>query len=550
MKNRSTRHSFKPHFYSKFSWVVFQIVTLLCLPQLSYSETLEELKIACNADYLRVEDGICVCQATQRKFNPFNPAERLEKSICKYTTHVKQACADPEGFLAYVYPDRCYCQKTRTFLTEPLSTSDSLAQSRYVPVGGRIAYYRDGGMEETYSWDVFFMSLQQRVDQCIQSSQAIVAFEKRLETHAWDPGLEKIFNALPKHIQDRDAGAKTTKVSAIKKGKHGGQSLVVTKRSASPEWYDESDRPDIQGDPHFAVQAFHDILGKFFGYRVDSEHAVRLPDELEIQGALSKLNQHIRSAPDLNDLPDWKHAWGDVNGPVQTEFYSSAQGTVTPRIYLQKFAYQNQFPIAAFHAQADQTVFMHDTTYHVPGMVLAPSSLIEDARAQVRALLEFEAFFRERHPVEAKKAKFTSLLYKIILHRAISLDLGSATAFLVGRKDFNRLAVENIKEGILSLLGIHKTRFVTSDFSIRSTLEVLDEGADFLVEEADKHLFLTTLKHYLTSKAGDPHFTQKMRTAALITDGNFETLSEYFGRRMRFLEQAAEAISTPERDGA
>src|SRR4051812_26593468 len=94
----------------------FLYTLLLChlIPQSLYAD--------CTGPSVEPKDGLCMCTATKKVFNPESFIDHYEKNICEYATHIKKYCQDPEGSVEFVYPSKCYCKKTKKSLSGYVKT--------------------------------------------------------------------------------------------------------------------------------------------------------------------------------------------------------------------------------------------------------------------------------------------------------------------------------------------------------------------------------------------------------------------------------------------
>jgi hypothetical protein len=470
---------------------------------------------------------MCVCKATHLAFNPFSRAGANEKEICEYTTRLKQLCSDPEHFLKYVFPDRCYCEKTRTYLTRALIPS---------------FYFTHGRSPALFTEEKDWNGVQVKIEKCRQQSRALQAFEQGSPSAAETP-LKELLKTLPGSILDRDPGAKTVKIAGARTGDHGGRRFIIIKRSPRVPWHDHHDYPNEQADPRFGSQVLGPILGGFLGYQILNEHEVTIPDLIEIHLGVEALNQRLS----LGDS-SWNHPWGNLNTPIKIQFYS-ADGVVLPRLYLSRFANDAQFPVALFpESSDDQTSFMHDATYHVTGLILTPPPVIEWARAQVRALFEFERYFRQQNPSESKRLMFQSVFSKIFTARALQIDSGSAQVLgTLARKSFHldALSPTEFRRGILFyFLGGLTEEETDHDLSIHSTLNYLHTAEALFIDDSDRKVWKDTLNAFLQSKHGDPAFNAAFPIASQLPREQLdEDLRAYYDRWKSFLELHSQRVT-------
>lgn len=413
------------------------MISLFALSAPAFAADPQTLEEACQGEGLKIDGGLCRCEATKRRFNPL--FETDEKVLCEYTTQLKKICTDDPGsgekFLTWVFPDRCYCKVTRDNLSEAVRSDDEDGRR----TKGDVFY----GYPEMKSLKSVLDSVQSRVDECKVKSRAILAHHQTASESGCSlptvtsvvehfteeaESIEKILARIPDHELDQRPGARTVLVTGTTDGNHGGRILQVSKRTESVHWENMDDVPDVQGSPEYGAFILGPTLSRYFGYsRLEAgKQYVTMPDFKEIQGAERKLNDAIHA---LNAAQassgSGDHAWGDPQGPISTRFYDALPGTVTPKSYLKKFADDNEFPVGTLHLDGEQLVYMHDASFHVPSMLLNPPSFIEAARTQIRSLFEFEDYFKRKHPEFSKDVEVVHFFSRVYLARALQIDNGS-----------------------------------------------------------------------------------------------------------------------------
>lgn len=402
---------------------------------------------ACQGDSVLYQDGMCICRGTGEAFDP--RVEPDEIKLCQYAERLKAFCQDPSGYLEY-RSDRCYCKKTRAYLTGAINTA--LEGSRSL-----------SEVSLLHEWDKALSTLEKKKSDCLAASQAIslylqLGYPEGTIQEVFPSGdlaaLHKAWKGLPKITRDQDPGAKTVKITQKVAGSYGGWIYRIQNRKGSPQnWaVDVTDHPGEQGTPILGVKELGPILGEFFGFKLIHDHLIEFPDVTELNARIDRMNQLI-----LESRQKTKSSSIDGNrepntGLIKVHFFEAPEGAVDVDTYLRKFFKEGMIPVATAGADGDQTYLMHDLGLHVAAFLLIPNRVMNLVKMQAQFIFEFESFMAEKSPGEFSDPQFKRVLQKIRLSKVMDIDFGSA-AYLY-RTDF--------RTEVPSLPGISGSLFQTT----------------------------------------------------------------------------------------
>lgn len=156
-------------------------------------------------------------------------------------------------------------------------------------------------------------------------------------------------------------------------GFHGGYRIPIVRIGEvwPSDFHEGPNAP--QGDPRNFVTAFGLDTALFFGFSVLSPRDAEIPDFMEFNGALRKVNAElIRVGAE----------------PIGMRYYPCV-GEVGPTRYLFEFVENAAIPLAQREAAQ-----LHDLSFHSMSIIL-PNDLIEHARRQTRVVVEFSAYLKK-----------------------------------------------------------------------------------------------------------------------------------------------------------
>lgn len=490
----------------------------------------------CTGPDFESKNGLCQCKATKRTFHPL--IEPNEEILCRYAAALRSICTDQNEFLAHnTFAERCYCKKTRTWLSQPVRYLEDA--SRAVPT----YWINDKKKTLPKDFDEIFAEITSKITGCLETSKAISSYEKQ-----WSPGSFYSFNRETSQVDtavlyplyhsllDQDPGGVTIKsdLKQIVPGKHGGKWVFITLRQGTNQWGDYSDYPDTQGDFHFPMIHLGDTLASFYGFTNKDINTIQAPDIIEVNNATKSINREILSHLKEGDQRTYEET------KIPLAFYPVPSGeSLAPREYLKNIAFNAGFPVGALEPD-DQAMFFHDMGSHVPCGIRIPPELFQFSQEQLKALFDFEEFLLKEVPTVAKN-KLTKYMFKqIYLFRTLQWDLGSVATY-----NDNEMAGVIYKtwqnktfrvNGVERLAGL-PINAVPSTFSPKNiTEEILIRFERYLSDEIRSEM-RKSWRVFVSSKESDPLFNKALDA------GFLKNPIDHYTKRKEFLEEIARKIN-------
>lgn len=169
----------------------------------------------------------------------------------------------------------------------------------------------------------------------------------------------------------------------------------------------------FQGDPRSFLFMFGERIGKRFQVELKDESTLTLIGARELDDTMGDYNKHFGALPEKK-IP-WKFRPSD------------AEGVIPERDFVHAIALEDTLLIG----EKNRRVFVHDWSYHIPGLLVTPEEVIRHYRNQAKVAFEFEAFLKQRGG-NLPSALSEKLMERIFSKYSSQFDSGSAlftTAF-------------------------------------------------------------------------------------------------------------------------
>lgn len=236
----------------------------------------------------------------------------------------------------------------------------------------------------------------------------------------------------PIHINLEDAAYRpTVEVTKTIDGNHGGK-LHIVKKTWRGEWISDyaTFAFDVQGDPRWFIGAMGEKAANFFGFEIIDSETITVPDAIEFQGALDKVNQVLISQgnePVLLSL-----STEDISQKPISGYLDALLGSKLP-----------------FATEGNHLI--HDVSFHT-GHIFTPPRLLKIAQTRTLFTLNFFKFIqKQEHPL---LKHVMSILPYVKVQLVHGFDNGTAFANLgiIARKTTSKAVVRNVTD-LVSLMN-------------------------------------------------------------------------------------------------
>ncbi len=162
----------------------------------------------------------------------------------------------------------------------------------------------------------------------------------------------------------------------------GGRSYLI-RRNGNRDFSEIHDLDDgiYRGDPMWAIDGAGEEAASFFGFKKLKKTLVTAPDAIQANLILNRFNEGLPAGQRIN-----------------VQYYQPAVERVPQRSYVDRFVTSGELPLANQGTEA-----IHDVVFHYFPLLYMPPRILELHRKQMKMLLEFHDFIRDRHPALMKE---------------------------------------------------------------------------------------------------------------------------------------------------
>lgn len=213
------------------------------------------------------------------------------------------------------------------------------------------------------------------------------------------------------HAQlDKADEASTAKIGEPVDGRHGGKRLTV--RRTGSQWmsnYTSKFGVDPQGDPRWFIEAVGPEAARFFGFEVVDDSTILVPDAIEFNNALIKLNARLK-------------ALGQEQ--VAVSYYGQGPKALLS-IYLRLFGNGLGLPIAG-----TENHYLHDISFHT-GAIFLPIQLMRYMSGRARFIEKLALGLEAIEVSEAKKVEMATAIKRFREDEAQRVDVATSVLPLI-----------------------------------------------------------------------------------------------------------------------
>jgi len=297
-----------------------------------------------------------------------------------------------------------------------------------------------------------------------------------------------------KEKMDLNERKPTLTVIRTEEGRHGGKRLVI---KAFPQWYSGfSFIPGApQGDPRWMIALFGEEVAEFFGFKLIDQTTMTIPDVVEFNSAIAKMNSMI----------------SDPTRHCRLSFYEvpSENSVVSDAEFLKGFE-KLQLPIADKGAAR-----FHDTIYH--GLaVVTPVEVLNHAALITEAVDSLVAFLEAKAQTDPDLAWLASEghIGAITKGRAIEVDYGTGnigmnfTQALLRPSDLHSKLFQNYA----LLLGYGQSPAGTLRQLITNIRYGNNNPGDLYISDKEKRdKAIAVINEFISRRSTDPAFVSDLR---------------------------------------